>query len=170
MRYAGAAPGRRRTGRRGAQASASRHKAFPATSWRPRRIRNKEGRGLRVFTPFWRRVQASAIRLRRCPPRKSCRLPKLASDGSRLASRTAKPDWAGGLRESGRPARARRRRGSRISRDRVAGYAIDRDRPDRDGTSGCRRICASARSRRARSGTPRASRPSARLPATSRSS
>ena len=42
-----------------ARARRRRATAFPAISWsHPSQIRNKEDRGLRVFTPFWRRVQA----------------------------------------------------------------------------------------------------------------
>jgi deoxyribodipyrimidine photo-lyase len=38
----------------------------------PGDIRNKEGRGLRVFAPFWRRVQALGIRQSHCPHRRRC--------------------------------------------------------------------------------------------------
>ena len=50
----------------------------------PARIRTKENRGLRVFTPFWRRVQG----------------PTLASDAIEdWGFEPTRPDWAGGLRE-----------------------------------------------------------------------
>ena len=57
---AGATPGRGRSGRRraGARSASSTHR-FPGDLLAsPNQIRNKENRGLRVFTPFWRRVQA----------------------------------------------------------------------------------------------------------------
>ena len=68
----------------------------------PSAIRNKEGRGLRVFTPFWRRsVITSGIRPSRCPRRRSFALrAKIASD--KLESwqlEPTKPDWAGGSAE-----------------------------------------------------------------------
>jgi deoxyribodipyrimidine photo-lyase len=71
----------------------------------PTHIRNKEGRGLRVFTPFWRRVQASAN------PPKPLASPSRLYPGPDLASdpleswklEPTHPDWAGGLREAWTP-------------------------------------------------------------------
>ena len=104
----------------------------------PADIRNKEGRGLRVFTPFWRRVQALG------DPPKPLPAPKTLAAGPDLASDSlegwglepTRPDWAGGLRETWTPGEisAHARLGAFLE-DGVAGYASDRDRPDRDGTS-----------------------------------
>src|SRR6202011_2737930 len=47
----------------------------------PSAIRNKEGRGLRVFTPFWRRVLALGAPAEPLPaPKALCHGPRLGSD------------------------------------------------------------------------------------------
>ncbi|WP_245502289.1 cryptochrome/photolyase family protein [Bradyrhizobium betae] len=105
----------------------------------PSAIRNKEGRGLRVFTPFWRRVLSLGDPPKPLPAPKELRQgPKLASDGlESWKLEPTKPDWAGGLRESWTPgetsARARLRD---FLKHTARGYVGDRDRPDREGTSG----------------------------------
>ena len=74
----------------------------------PSQIRNKENRGLRVFTPFWRRVQALG------DPPKPLPAPKRLNGVSNLASdeledwelEPTRPDWAAGLRESWQPGEA----------------------------------------------------------------
>ncbi|QAU50147.1 deoxyribodipyrimidine photo-lyase [Bradyrhizobium guangzhouense] len=105
----------------------------------PSAIRNKEGRGLRVFTPFWRRVLSSG------DPPKPLPAPKELRPAARIVSDTleswqlepSQPDWAGGLRESWTPGEASARTRLRDFLKHAAhGYAGDRDRPDRDGTSG----------------------------------
>ena len=78
----------------------------------------------------------------------------IALDALRLLP--TQPDWAGGLREPGRRAKPAPRAARALPRTRLAGYADSRDRPDRAARRGCRRICISARSGRARSGTRRA--------------
>lgn len=104
----------------------------------PSSIRTKEGRGLRVFTPFWRRVLALGDPPKPLPTPKELRpAPRIASD--RLESwdlEPRKPDWAGGLRESWTPGEASGRARLRTFLEReVRDYVGDRDRPDRDGTS-----------------------------------
>lgn len=104
----------------------------------PASIRNKENRGLRVFTPFWRRVQSLGDPPKPLPaPKKLNGVPGVASD--RLESwklEPSKPDWAGGLRESWTPGEASARKLLKsFLRGGVASYTGDRDRPDRDGTS-----------------------------------
>jgi deoxyribodipyrimidine photo-lyase len=105
----------------------------------PTDIRSKEGRGLRVFTPFWRRVQALG------DPPKPLPAPDMLRPGPDLASDTlenwrlepSQPDWAGGLRDTwvaGELPAQKRLEG--FLRARVAGYANGRDRPGHDGTSG----------------------------------
>jgi deoxyribodipyrimidine photo-lyase len=105
----------------------------------PHRIRSKEGRGLRVFTPFWKRVQALGDPTKPLPAPKTVGLvADLASDAIEdWGLEPTHPDWAGGLRETwtpGEPA-AQASLGTFLQ-DRIAGYATARDRPDRNGTSG----------------------------------
>lgn len=104
----------------------------------PRAIRNKENRGLRVFTPFWRRVQSLDGPPKPLPaPNKLDGAKNLASD--RLEDwklEPSKPDWAGGLRESWKPGEAHAQAQLKaFLKGGVAGYTGERDRPDRDGTS-----------------------------------
>lgn len=74
----------------------------------PSNIRTGDNRALRVFTPFWRRADRAVA--------------------ARLAS---------GLRDSWKPGEASAQARLRaFLEDGVAGNAGDRDRPDRDGTSG----------------------------------
>jgi deoxyribodipyrimidine photo-lyase len=104
----------------------------------PAEIRNKENRGLRVFTPFWRRVQALG------EPRTPVPAPKRLRPGPNLASDSIggwglepkQPDWAGGLRDMWTPGEisAHALLGAFLEGG-VAGYAIGRDRPDRNATS-----------------------------------
>ncbi|MDO8401482.1 MAG: deoxyribodipyrimidine photo-lyase [Bradyrhizobium sp.] len=105
----------------------------------PSSIRNKEGRGLRVFTPFWRRVQSSGDPPKPLPaPTTLAAAPDVASE--RLETwrlEPSHPDWAGGLRQSWKPGESSAQaRLNAFLETGVAGYSIQRDRPDRDGTSG----------------------------------
>jgi deoxyribodipyrimidine photo-lyase len=104
----------------------------------PREIRNKDGRSLRVFTPFWRRVLALGDPPAPLPAPKSLRPagPISGDTIENLGLEPRQPDWAGGLRETWRT-------GEKAAQTRlkdflglgVEGYARDRDRPDRCGTS-----------------------------------
>jgi deoxyribodipyrimidine photo-lyase len=105
----------------------------------PSDIRSKEGRGLRVFTPFWRRVQALGDPAKPLPaPKTLAPAPDLASDaieGWRLEP--SHPDWACGLRKTWTPGEASgQRRLVEFLQANVRGYSSERDRPDREGTSG----------------------------------
>jgi len=105
----------------------------------PAQIRNKEGRGLRVFTPFWKRVQALGALPEPLPaPKKLNAVSGIASD--RLEDwglEPRHPDWAGGLRETWTPGEnAAKARLAKFLKSGLAGYSGDRDRPDRAGTSG----------------------------------
>lgn len=104
----------------------------------PMAIRNKEGQGLRVFTPFWRRVQALG------DPPAPLQTPQAIRPGPQVASddlddwelEPHRPDWAGGLRETWVPGEA----GALTALDSflesgAQGYATNRDRMDRIGTS-----------------------------------
>ncbi|MCA1497278.1 deoxyribodipyrimidine photo-lyase [Bradyrhizobium sp. NBAIM03] len=104
----------------------------------PAAIRTKDGRGLRVFTPFWRRVLALGDPPKPLPAPKQLRpAPSIASDGLeswKLEPTT--PDWAGGLREAWSPGAASAHLRLRdFLKHIVRTYSGDRDRPDRDGTS-----------------------------------
>jgi deoxyribodipyrimidine photo-lyase len=105
----------------------------------PSDIRNKEGRGLRVFTPFWRRVQDLGDPPKPLLPPTTLRpVPDIASDTlEEWHLEPTRPDWAGGLRESWQPGEIPAlARLNAFLEGGVAGYAGDRDRPDRRGTSG----------------------------------
>ena len=104
----------------------------------PRDIRSKDGRGLRVFTPFWRRLQALG------DPPLPLAAPKRLTTATGIASEPLEsweleprhPDWAGGLRATWTAGEtAARRRLKDFLADGLMGYAGERDRPDRDGTS-----------------------------------
>ncbi len=104
----------------------------------PAAIRNKDGRGLRVFTPFWKRVQALGDPAKPLPAPKQLRSgPDLPGDGIaawRLEPTT--PDWAAGLRDAWQPGEAIAQQRLRDFLAHAArGYPEDRDRPDRPGTS-----------------------------------
>ena len=74
----------------------------------PNQIRNKENRGLRVFTPFWRRVQALG------DPPNPLPAPKTLKGAANVPSdrledwklEPTRPDWAGGLRDTWQPGEA----------------------------------------------------------------
>ncbi len=105
---------------------------------RPSNLRNKEGRGLRVFTPFWKRVLSLGDPSQPLPtPKKLKAGPKVATDD--LASwnlEPTRPDWAAGLRETWTPGEAAAQERLKGFLDHGIGdYATLRDRPDRDGTS-----------------------------------
>ena len=104
----------------------------------PTAIRNKEGRGLRVFTPFWRRVLALGDPPQPLPAPKALRPgPELASDPlESYGLEPARPDWAGRLRESWKPGEAQARVLLRDFLKKAVGtYVGDRERPDHPGTS-----------------------------------
>jgi deoxyribodipyrimidine photo-lyase len=105
----------------------------------PDSVRTMEGRGLRIFTPFWRRIQAMGA------PPEPLPAPNHLLAGPSLTSETVesfgleptRPDWAGGLRETWTPGEsAARKQLQNFLKTGLAGYASERDRPDRDGTSG----------------------------------
>ncbi|MDU6374142.1 MAG: deoxyribodipyrimidine photo-lyase [Bradyrhizobium sp.] len=104
----------------------------------PAELRGKDGRGPRVFTPFWKRVLAQG------DPPKPLPVPVRLSSPSGIASLTVdelaleptSPDWAGGLRTTWRAGeRAAQARLAKFLETTVRGYAADRDRPDIEATS-----------------------------------
>lgn len=104
----------------------------------PSTIRTKEEHGLRVFTPFWKRVQALGDPTAPLPVPTSLRTgPPVASDDlDSWQLEPTRPDWAGGLRDTWTPgeAAAQARLQDFLDGD-VKGYAADRDRMDRPCTS-----------------------------------
>jgi deoxyribodipyrimidine photo-lyase len=104
----------------------------------PHAIRNKDGRGLRVFTPFWRRVLALGDPPKPLPAPKELRAgPRRPGDVlESWGLEPKRPDWAGGLRESWTPGEASARARLRaFLADTARDYAGARDRPDLPGTS-----------------------------------
>lgn len=104
----------------------------------PHDIRNKEGRGLRVFTPFWRRVLALGDPPTPLPAPKTLRPAEVVVSEAveSFALEPRHPDWAGGLRQTWTPGEASAQaRLEDFLKAGAKGYAVDRDRPDRDGTS-----------------------------------
>lgn len=105
---------------------------------RPARIRGSSGNGLRVFTPFWKRVQNLG------DPPSPLPAPKQLTKGPSLISDTledwglepTRPDWAAGFRRMWQPGEAGAY--SRLKQfldEGAQGYATERDRPDRPATS-----------------------------------
>lgn len=104
----------------------------------PSTIRNKQGHGLRVFTPFWNCLRGGGD-----PPSPLPR-PKRLHGAAGLASDDLEswhleprhPDWAEGLRATCTPGEtaAQTRLADFLDGD-IVGYAGGRDRPDRDRTS-----------------------------------
>jgi deoxyribodipyrimidine photo-lyase len=108
---------------------------------RPAALRNKEGRGLKVFTPFWLRVQNLGDPPKPLPVPKMFASAVAASDDIEIAIKSwqlepTRPDWASGLRETWRPGEtSAQQRLSDFLAGEITGYASGRDRPDRDATS-----------------------------------
>jgi len=114
-------------------------KSFPGDLMvSPSVIRNKDGRGPRVFTPFWRRVLALGDPPSPLPAPKSLR-PAEGVQSDTIESfglEPRQPDWAVGLRETWTVGeKAAQARLKAFLAEGVKGYAVERDRPDRDGTS-----------------------------------
>jgi len=106
---------------------------------RPEAIRGKDGKGLRVFTPFWKRVLALGDPSVPLPAPAALRaaLPQPGEQLAGLGLEPTKPDWAGGLRETWQPGEtAAQGRLKAFLADGIGTYANERDRPDRDATSG----------------------------------
>lgn len=105
----------------------------------PAGVRTKSGGTFKVFTPFWRALNAlpPPPLPRRAPERLIA--PPAPVHSEPLESwclRPAAPDWAGGLREAWTPGEAAaRERLAAFLNGPVARYPETRDRPDLDGTS-----------------------------------
>ena len=103
----------------------------------PSTIRNKDGRGLRVFTPFFKRILAMGGPATPVPaPTRLIAAPKVKSDKLEdWQLEPTKPDWADGLRENWTPGEATAQKHLKRFLSDIRGYCNDRDRPDRAGTS-----------------------------------
>lgn len=104
----------------------------------PEKFRNKEGRGPRVFTPFWKRVLAESDIARPLPAPKSLpRSQAIRSDKlDEWTLEPTKPDWAVGMREAWTPGEAwAHKRLKEFLGGAIKGYATERDRPDKPATS-----------------------------------
>ncbi|MEW6642839.1 MAG: deoxyribodipyrimidine photo-lyase [Pseudomonadota bacterium] len=107
---------------------------------RPADLRTKDGRGLKVFTPFWKRILGRGDAPRPLPAPSQLAAAAVTPASEELSSwglLPTRPDWAGGLRAtwSVGEAAARQRLNDFLA-GAIAGYASDRDRPDRLATSG----------------------------------
>tara|TARA_B100000614_G_scaffold261985_1_gene293540 strand:+ start:5569 stop:7101 length:1533 start_codon:yes stop_codon:yes gene_type:complete len=103
----------------------------------PWEVKTGSGDPYKVFTPFWRALSQRSFDAPLAAPRKLDRVKDIATD--RLADwglLPAKPDWAGGLRETWTPgeAGAHARLETFVERS-MSEYPDARDLPDREGTS-----------------------------------
>jgi len=105
----------------------------------PACLRARDGRAVRVFTPFWRRVLAIGAPSQLLPAPTSLR-PVAVHVGTEtvdsLGLEPSDPDWAAGLRATWQPGeRAAQERLKAFLADGIEGYARGRDRPDIERTS-----------------------------------
>lgn len=104
----------------------------------PFAIKTGSGGDFKVFTPFWKALQATVEIPQPAPePRTFIAGPNVKSDDiDDWALHPTKPDWSGGLAEAWTPGElgARKRLREFLSGP-IADYAAGRDRPDQDGTS-----------------------------------
>jgi deoxyribodipyrimidine photo-lyase len=117
------------------------HAFSAALLFEPDAVRSKAGTPFQVFTPFWRACLAAPPPLRPLPPPNA--INGLVIDGLPGGERLeewemlpAAPDWSGGIRAAWAPGEAAA--GQRLAgflADGLAGYAVDRDRPDHERTS-----------------------------------
>ena len=114
------------------------HESYADLLSEPARVRGSSGGGMRVFTPFWKRVQALGDPPRPLPaPKQLVRGPAVVSD--RLEDWKLEPtalDWAVGFRQTWKPGEAGAfARLKDFLDEKALGYSTARDRPDRAGTS-----------------------------------
>ncbi len=114
-------------------------RAFPGDLLAPpSAIRNDEGGGIKVFTPFWRRLMALGDPNKPLPAPKSLRSPAgiFSENLDELALEPTQPDWASGLRETWLPGEASASARLRCFLGQgVESYRDNRDRLDLDATS-----------------------------------
>lgn len=105
----------------------------------PWEVTSKQGTPLKVFSPFWRAVQAKGDPPQPLPVPTLPTGPGSPPQSDRLATWNmlpTKPDWAGGLRDTWAPGEAgAAERLERFLDDRVAAYKAERDIPGTAATS-----------------------------------
>ena len=104
----------------------------------PFAIKTGSGGDFKVFTPFWKALQASLVIGAPAPePREIKAGPKLKSDNiDDWGLHPSKPDWSGGMAEMWTPGEMSARKRLRdFLKSSIDGYAEGRDRPDQDHTS-----------------------------------
>lgn len=104
----------------------------------PFAIKTGSGGDFKVFTPFWKALQASLVVPPAAPePRAFNTLDGLKSDKiDSWELHPASPDWSGGIAKAWTPGEmAARKRLREFLSGPITGYAGGRDRPDQDGTS-----------------------------------
>jgi deoxyribodipyrimidine photo-lyase len=110
-----------------------------ALLYEPEAIRTREEQPFKVFTPFWKACLAVLPPADPLPAPRKLVAPKSwpkTDDLSAWGLLPTWPDWAGGLRETWQPGEAgAQKRLDDFLAHAVAGYADDRDRPDKPGTS-----------------------------------
>jgi deoxyribodipyrimidine photo-lyase len=103
----------------------------------PKAIATNDGKPMRVFTPFWRKLRALDPGHEPIPAPKTLKAgPKIVSDD--LASwslEPTKPDWAGGLRDAWTPGEHGARERLHDFLGQMKHYTEERDRPDKASTS-----------------------------------
>ncbi len=104
----------------------------------PFAIKTASGSDFKVFTPFWKAMQANiAVPAAAPEPRTLKAIDGVESDDiDDWDLHPTKPDWSAGLSEAWTPGEmgARKRLRDFLAGP-IHGYATDRDRPDQDGTS-----------------------------------
>ncbi|MEQ1782347.1 MAG: deoxyribodipyrimidine photo-lyase, partial [Hyphomonadaceae bacterium] len=104
----------------------------------PFAIKTGSGGDFKVFTPFWKALQASLVVGAAAPePRAILAGPRIRSDDiDDWRLHPSKPDWSGGMAEMWTPGEIGARKRLRdFLRSGMDGYAEGRDRPDQDHTS-----------------------------------
>lgn len=106
----------------------------------PWEVRSKAGGPLKVFSAYWRAACARGAPAAPLPkPGRTKLAPGPALKGEEIRSfglEPSGPDWAQGLREAWEPGEDGARKAlERFLDEGLKGYATERDRPDREGTS-----------------------------------
>ncbi len=103
----------------------------------PIAVKTGSGGDFKVFTPFWKALQAQiAIGAAAPEPREIKAGPKIKSDNlDDWGLHPTKPDWSGGIGEMWKPGEMGARKRLRDFLKAADGYATGRDRPDEEHTS-----------------------------------
>ena len=105
----------------------------------PETLRTQAGDPFKVYTPYWRALNASGVPAQPLPRPEAIKAvkTKIASDKLKdWALLPTRPDWAGGMREAWRPGEAGAQSNLDLFLDHaLTGYSEMRNRPDMTGTS-----------------------------------